>query len=272
MGRLNDLEDNKSKMSFIKSQRLLVGALAFVLVAGMASSAFALVIDDFDEGDLLDITANSGNTPQTDTDTGLDTDKTIGGERTVTVNHVSGETSVMAQANPPSGKINFNSAAENSGIFELWYDGGSDLGGVDLTIGGSGTHIEILLSSADEMAEVTVILETGSGTLTSDMKMTDDSSNQLLKFFFADMTGPGDETDVDSIHIEFEGQENGDYVIDNIGVPQTRIGGTVGSMDTATLLVAGAQANMGLWSLALVGAVAAGAAITYKLKSNKTKQ
>jgi len=50
------------------------------------------------------------------------------------------------------------------------------------------------------------------------------------------------------------------------------IGGTVGSMDTASLLVAGAQANMGLWSLALVGAVVAGAAITYKLKSKKTEQ
>jgi len=50
------------------------------------------------------------------------------------------------------------------------------------------------------------------------------------------------------------------------------IGGTVGSMSTTSLLVAGAQANMGLWSLALVGMVAAGAAITYKVKSKKTKQ
>jgi len=50
------------------------------------------------------------------------------------------------------------------------------------------------------------------------------------------------------------------------------IGGTVGSMSTTSLLVAGAQANMGLWSLALVGMVAAGAAITYKLKSKKTKE
>jgi len=48
------------------------------------------------------------------------------------------------------------------------------------------------------------------------------------------------------------------------------IGGTVGSMSTTSLLVAGAQANTGLWSLALVGMVAAGAVITYKLKSNKT--
>jgi len=52
----------------------------------------------------------------------------------------------------------------------------------------------------------------------------------------------------------------------------TPIGGTVGSLDTATLLVAGAQANMGLWSLALVGLVGAGAAIIYKTKSKKTEQ
>ena len=43
-------------------------------------------------------------------------------------------------------------------------------------------------------------------------------------------------------------------------------------VSTTTLLVAGVQANMGLWSLALVGMVAAGAAITYKLKSKKTEQ
>ena len=54
--------------------------------------------------------------------------------------------------------------------------------------------------------------------------------------------------------------------------PSGLIGGTVGSMSTTSLLVAGAQANMGLWSLALVGMVGAGAAITYKLKSKKTEQ
>ena len=37
-------------------------------------------------------------------------------------------------------------------------------------------------------------------------------------------------------------------------------------------LVAGAQANMGLMSLALVGIVGAAAAVTYKLKSNKTDE
>ncbi len=47
------------------------------------------------------------------------------------------------------------------------------------------------------------------------------------------------------------------------------IGGTVGSMDTVSLLVAGAQGNMGWWVIALVGAVAV-VGIAYKAKSNKT--
>ena len=64
----------------------------------------------------------------------------------------------------------------------------------------------------------------------------------------------------------------GDYTIDLIEIPQRMVGGTVGSMSTTSLLVAGVEANMGLWSLALVGAVAIGAAVTYKVKSNKTEQ
>jgi len=50
------------------------------------------------------------------------------------------------------------------------------------------------------------------------------------------------------------------------------VGGTSVPVSTTSLLVAGAQANMGLWSLALVGTVATGAAVIYKKKSNKTEQ
>jgi len=49
------------------------------------------------------------------------------------------------------------------------------------------------------------------------------------------------------------------------------IGGTVGSMDTVSLLVAGAQGNMGWWIIALVGAVAV-VGIAYKAKTNKTEK
>jgi len=47
------------------------------------------------------------------------------------------------------------------------------------------------------------------------------------------------------------------------------IGGTVGSMSTTSLLVAGAQANTGWWIIALVGVVAV-VGIAYKAKTNKT--
>jgi len=58
-----------------------------------------------------------------------------------------------------------------------------------------------------------------------------------------------------------------------ITVPQNQpIGGTSFPVSTTSLLVAGAQANMGLLSLALVGIVGAGAAIIYKTKSKKTEQ
>ena len=50
------------------------------------------------------------------------------------------------------------------------------------------------------------------------------------------------------------------------------IGGTSFPVSTTSLLVAGAQANMGLLSFALVGMVGAGAAIIYKTKSKKTEQ
>jgi len=55
----------------------------------------------------------------------------------------------------------------------------------------------------------------------------------------------------------------------NFVPPSIPIGGTVGSMDTVSLLVAGAQANMSWWIIALVGVVAV-VGIAYKAKTNKT--
>jgi len=64
--------------------------------------------------------------------------------------------------------------------------------------------------------------------------------------------------------------EKGDGSIVEISTKCSQpIGGTVGSMDTVSLLVAGAQANTGWWIIALVGAVAL-VGIAYKAKSNKT--
>jgi len=55
----------------------------------------------------------------------------------------------------------------------------------------------------------------------------------------------------------------------NFVPPSIPIGGTVGSLDAVSLLVAGAQANMGWGIIALVGVVAV-VGIAYKAKTNKT--
>jgi hypothetical protein len=71
------------------------------------------------------------------------------------------------------------------------------------------------------------------------------------------------------VTFQIMGEDNNyEYLTQELWIDTNQpIGGTVGSMSTTSLLVAGAQSNMGLWSLALVGIVGAAAAITYKVKS-----
>ncbi len=64
--------------------------------------------------------------------------------------------------------------------------------------------------------------------------------------------------------------DEGGSIVEISTICSQPIGGTVGSMDTVSLLVAGAQANMGLLTVALVSAVVAGVGIAYKAKTNKT--
>jgi len=70
---------------------------------------------------------------------------------------------------------------------------------------------------------------------------------------------------------DWEGIGSGDLAF-QLTTSNIPIGGIAFQVSTTTLLVAGAKANMGLWSLALVGMVGAGAAITYKLKSKKIER
>ena len=73
--------------------------------------------------------------------------------------------------------------------------------------------------------------------------------------------------------INFNLAENEPFLLAEAPRPiSIMIGGTVGSMDTTSLIIAGAQANMGWWSIAMIGAVAIGAGIVFKVKSNKTNK
>ena len=99
---------------------------------------------------------------------------------------------------------------------------------------------------------------TNHGTFTSD--------DQLFSFYSSTFFNSGEYSGL----MPYVGE--GGVIVEISSICDRPIGGTVGSMSTTSLLVAGAQTNMGLWSLALVGIVGAGAAIIYKVKSNKTEE
>ena len=156
-----------------------------------------------------------------------------------------------------------------------WFDcnGGTPNATTDAAIQG-GNNIVI---TGDEEAQVLTVSEQSTLFIDCDASLNLFSRGQLD--IGSNITNHGNLTSAPFLFIEGtlfnSGTLSGVVVEAGTIVPISTkcsqpIGGTVGSMSTTSLLVAGAQANMGLWSLALVGMVAAGAAITYKLKSKKT--
>ncbi len=283
MRTLNELNTKgyfSTKVSFSNSHKLLIGALALIFVAGMTSSAYALTIDDFTTG-TINFLVDSGTPNNSGSNDGLPLLETIGGTRNATGVYGVGGSNVQAMVNPPTGVMAWSAGSGTLGNLTLTYNGtggNSGLGGVDLTLGGAGNHILVNMTDADKDSTVSVRLTDTNGFVCSLEEQTTIVGQQLVKFQYANFNIPAncenviDFTSINTIELQIIGLIAGDYEITLIGVPQIRVGGTVGSMDTATLLVAGAQANMGLWSLALVGAVAVGAVIIYKKKSSKTEQ
>jgi len=147
------------------------------------------------------------------------------------------------------------------------------------------TGIEIVVGSANTIFHNNII---NNPTQASDPSPADnDWHNPILEEgnFWSDYPGVDDGSGSDKHAIAGDGigdtqiphpladfdnfpfiRENGWEIIDSMP-----IGGTVGSMDTVSLLVAGAQGNMGLWIIALVGVVAV-VGIAYKAKTNKTNK
>ena len=273
-------ESGSSTKMTLKSHKLLTGAIALVFAAGLVSPAFALTIDTMDTCSnhpdwppTFQLTADSGTTSDSFLCNGSDLEA-IQDYRFVEAIWQSGSNDVMAQMNDGDGYLGLSSDILTDGDFYIrYFAGGAGLGGVDFTAGG-GDRVVIDLIAADLGSDFTVTITDTEGNEASETQMTSGGA-ETLEFEFVNFVPVGDPVDfssVDKLEINLDGVVNGDYAIDLIGVPQTKIGGTVGSMSTTTLLVAGAQSNMGLWSLALVGAVAVGAAVTYKVKSKKSEQ
>ena len=285
MRQLNDLEDTKSKMSLIKSHKLLTGVIALIFVAGMASPAFAqsITIDNFNTGTENLEAVNDGDVESTTT-TGLPANETIGEARFTQVTNIAGgfgSSMVVILPQPNPTVMVLSSDGSTASLFKLVYDADDailGLNGVDLTTSG-GDRIILDLLSADQGANIEICITDTDDDVSCQTVMVldivaDPLNEQVMTYLFANFDNLAniDFDSVKMIMVELPSGPAGDFIIDLIAVPQTRVGGTVGSMSTTSLLVAGAQANMGLWSLALVGVVATGAAIIYKKKSNKTEQ
>jgi len=279
----NETESFSTKKTLNNTHKLLIGTLALVLVAGMASPAFALTIDNFNTGTENLEAENDGDVESTTT-TGLPADETLGESRFTQVTNVAGGLgSSMAQLLPQPFPMSMvlSSDGNTASIFKLIYDADDavlGLNGVDLTANG-GNQILLDLLSADQGANIEICITDTDDDVSCLTVMVldiiaDPLNAQVMTYLFANFDNLAniDFDSVKMIMVELPSNPAGDFIIDLIGVPQTMVGGTVGSMSTATLLVAGAQANMGLWSLAIVGAVGAGAAIIYKKKSKKTEQ
>ena len=146
----NETESFSTKKTLNK---LLIGVLTLVLVAGMASPVFALTIDNFNTGTESLEAVNDGDVESTTT-TGLPADETLGESRFTQVENIAGGLgSSMAQLLPqpfPMSMV-FSSDGSTASTFKLVYDADDavlGLNGVDLTADG-GNQILLDLLSAD---------------------------------------------------------------------------------------------------------------------------
>ncbi len=224
--KIFSVDSISTKITFNNKHKLLTGFLALVLVAGMASPAYASLIGDTAHVKVTNVSQQNVlcDTDVVIVDPGAELDNC--GAVDIDIN---GDSIWFTSDFPLPNGIFINEL-----LFEF-----TDLNWINSQ--GIITGVELFETVSISMLE---------------LNFTDDSVTLHNDEFTLDCGGPNE--CLLEFHIDIETDHP--------------IGGTVGSMSTTSLLVAGAQANMGLWSLALVGMVAAGAAITYKLKSKKTKE
>ncbi len=281
----NKTKSISTKMTLNNSQKLLAGFLALVLVAGMTSPAYAGVPPpppdptcsfvaaisvggtgtcEFVEGipGELDMFIIEETIDECDARLYYEFDDLIGNQEPYqvkkTINNECGEglTTFSHELLDPSGDLNDNAdqAEAEPWTTPLFPAGFSHSNNSDLLSFAMGGGFE---RSSDTWTTIFVdeddtrdFLQFGTGILA-------DGDSDFTTYAISSVSGQQ----------PFLLAESPQPIRDNIP-----IGGTSFPVSTTSLLVAGAQANMGLLSLALVGMVAAGAAIIYKTKSKKTEQ
>ena len=221
--KIFSVDSISTKTTFNNKHKLLTGFLALVLVAGMASPAYASLIGDTFH---FKVSNNSGTICEGD----------------------------AVVVDPGVEVPNCGGASIDLNGDSIWFEVGPFSNGTEAV---ALTFEFTDLDWINSQGIITGLEFFGPTTFTmSELSFGDHSVTATNDPFFLDC-----------------GQESFCLLEFHIDIDTDHpIGGTVGSMSTTSLLVAGAQANMGLWSLALVGIVGAGAAITYKIKSKKTNE
>lgn len=204
---------------------LIVAALACAFV--YATVQAAVMIDDFTDADVSPQIVgplSSGNA--NDTDTGLT--GAIGGQRRLdlTINGSTFSQESDLRVDAVQGVAIFNNAAGNDSTGKITWDGGSTLGGVDLTEAGVNDRINVAVLFADLNLALTVDLTDGGGDVATVAKLTG-AMTGLEGFRFNDFLANNaaiDLTDINKVELTFDGPTAQDasirFVEATIGIPE----------------------------------------------------
>ena len=203
-------------MKFFRLAALLAVCLALPVSAD-------ITIDNFNQGG-VDIFVDNNTTTATDTDTGLATTNTVGGERYAVLHWQAGSDSTTLQINQAGenfGKCGFGSQPANDGWFELIYGNSTDLN-ADLTQNGTNDSIGIRFLFSDIAGTTTVTVVTtgvGSSTLSKNNPMGGEMDTWLW-FNYSAFSGSADFSNIDKITVSSDGVAGADTIFDMVGTSQ----------------------------------------------------
>lgn len=199
-------------------KRLMIGCLASVAMLVSPQESTAIVIDNFTGGSGTIDTDPASPQPSAETDTGLNPLNTIGGQRSVQLMESTPNADLDAVRvvwNPPSDSLNFSSDAGAMGNLALIYNGGGNLGNVNLTQGGA-EGISIVFPFAEYPSPLTIVVIDGPIFATATGPIPPSPGPQSLFIPFSSFTNQSALTSVDAIQIFINGASAGDLKIDLI--------------------------------------------------------
>ena len=191
--------------------------LGIILLALVPSFSHALVIDDFDQGNLSlrlnHASAGDQDGPDNDAAPGI-----LGGSRTGTLlmQQTQGSGNAAATAEVFGGLLDMSTqVAAKAKVTMVWDANGAGLGGIDLTEGGKAT--KLLYRAPVPIDNDLTITVTINGTSTATKTFPNGTAGDAIDFQFTDFSDPNAFQNVTSIKMELSGPFGWDAQIDFTG-------------------------------------------------------